>query len=238
MKDDLAQPSLPLEPETVSGPEALGSSGLAEDLRLESSESQNDCKARRKEMVDTRSKQLAELAAQAANCRRCSLRNTCRQVVFGEGGIETGIVLIGEAPGATEDQLGRPFVGAAGQLLNKILAAVGFARSDVYITNVNKCRPPGNRVPTEEEEGLCRPWLESQLEIISPVIVVALGSHASRALIDKGLRITRERGRWVERDGYRILPTFHPAALLRDPSKKKPVWEDFQAVRAYYDSLV
>jgi DNA polymerase len=158
-------------------------------------------------------------------------------VVFGEGDPEAGIILVGEAPGGVEDELGRPFVGPAGQLLDKILLAVGFRREQVYITNTVLCRPPGNRVPSSEEMAACRPWLDRRLAIMKPDIMVCLGASAARAVLGRDLRITRDRGRWQTLGRMKVMPTFHPAALLRDPSKKRAVWEDMKAVRAEWERL-
>jgi DNA polymerase len=175
---------------------------------------------------------LEELGQLAASCTACRLRSGCTQVVFGEGDAAAAVMLVGEGPGETEDQLGRPFVGRAGQLLDKILLATGFQRQEVYITNVVKCRPPDNRLPGEEEAESCLPWLRAQVRLIRPRVLVCLGASAAQALIDPKLRITAARGHWYERDGLRLMPTFHPAALLRDMSKKRPVWEDMKKVRA------
>ncbi len=180
---------------------------------------------------------LQSLARQAAACRRCGLREGCRAVVFGEGDPRAQLMLVGEGPGKVEDDLGRPFVGPAGQLLDRILEAAGFRRQEVFITNVVMCRPPGNRVPRPEEVASCLPWLEEKLAIIRPRIVLCLGALAAQALISPGLSVTRARGRWHERDGLLLLATFHPAAVLRDPGKKRPVWEDFNQVRARYLAL-
>ena len=180
---------------------------------------------------------LDELARIAAGCRRCGLRDGCRGVVFGEGDPAARLMLVGEGPGATEDELGRPFVGRAGQLLDRILAAIGFRREQVYITNAVKCRPPNNRTPTEAEIRTCLPYLYAQIRLINPAIIVCLGSTAVRALIHPQARITRIRGIWQERWGLPIMPTYHPAAVLRDPAKKRPVWEDFKAVRRRYQEL-
>jgi len=148
-------------------------------------------------------------------------------------------MLIGEGPGADEDRMGRPFVGKAGQLLDKILEAVGLERfTHTYIANVVKCRPPGNRVPRPEEAEQCLPWLYRQIELVSPKIIVLLGSTALQYLIDPQARITVMRGRWlVSKSGIKIMPTYHPAALLRDASKKRPVWEDFKQVKEAYLNL-
>jgi len=180
---------------------------------------------------------LAELAAAARECRRCGLRDGCRGVVFGEGDPRADLILVGEGPGAVEDELGRPFVGPAGQLLDKIIASVGFRREEVYITNTVLCRPPGNRSPLPEEVAACRVWLDERLAVMDPKIIVCLGASAAQALIGSDLRITRDRGRWYRRGGARVMPTFHPAALLRDPSKKRDVWEDMKAVRAAWSAL-
>lgn len=180
---------------------------------------------------------LESLAQDASACRACRLRSGCTQVVFGEGDPHATVAFVGEGPGETEDQLGRPFVGRAGQLLDQILTASGFLREEVYITNVVKCRPPGNRQPSPDEAEACLPWLRAQLRLIRPRLIVCLGAAATAALIDPRLRITSSRGKWYERDGLRYMPTFHPAALLRDPSKKRPVWEDMKKLRAEYERL-
>lgn len=180
---------------------------------------------------------LDGLAAIAHNCDRCGLRAGCRAVVFGEGHPRARLLLVGEGPGATEDAMGRPFVGKAGELLDRILEAAGFHRAEVYIANVVMCRPPGNRVPTPEEVSACRPYLERRVALMDPPLIVALGATATRALLRPNARITQERGRWHRVDGRWVMPTYHPAALLRDPSKKKAVWDDFQLVREFYRRL-
>lgn len=174
---------------------------------------------------------LADLAEAARGCRACGLRDGCKGVVFGEGDPRATLMLVGEGPGATEDELGRPFVGRAGELLDRILAAAGFRRQDVYITNVVMCRPPGNRVPTDAEMAACLPYLRAKMRLVRPALVVALGSTATRALVHPRARITQVRGTWHRYGGALVLPTYHPAALLRDPGKKRPVWEDFKKVR-------
>jgi len=167
-------------------------------------------------------------------CRRCALREGARGVVFGEGNPHAAIMFVGEGPGGEEDKLGRPFVGAAGQLLSRILTAAGLAREDVYIANVVKCRPPGNRQPGREEIAACLPLLERQISLIDPLIIVCLGAVAAQALIRPDFAITKERGRWHELGKRLVMPSFHPAALLRDPHKKKAVWEDMQQVVKLY----
>ncbi len=181
---------------------------------------------------------LEEVARRVGECHRCGLRAGCRAPVFGEGNPRAGLMFVGEGPGATEDELGRPFVGAAGQLLDRILAAAGIRREEVYITNVVRCRPPGNRAPAPEEMKTCLPYLTEMIRIIQPSLLVCLGATAAQGLLDPNARITRLRGQWVERFGVRIMPTYHPAALLRDPSKKRDVWQDIQRVRDEYRKLV
>ena len=151
-------------------------------------------------------KDLGELAGVARECRRCRLRESCSQVVFGEGPPDARLMLIGEGPGQDEDIQGRPFVGKAGQLLDKILEAAGIQRSQVYIGNVVKCRPPGNRLPNPDEVKECRKYLERQIKLIRPSIIVCLGSMASQTVIDPNAKITRIRGRWLIRQGIKIMP--------------------------------
>lgn len=180
---------------------------------------------------------LTQLERGCRTCRRCDLRAGCTQVVFGEGNPHARLMFVGEGPGQQEDVHGRPFVGAAGQLLDRILAAVGIKRDEVYIANVVKCRPPGNRLPTWEEAEACLPHLIAQIQAIRPKIIVCLGALATQALIDRKARITRVRGTWFKRDGIMYMPTFHPAALLRDEMKKRPVWEDMKKVKEALDRL-
>lgn len=182
---------------------------------------------------------LDELAALVQTCDRCNLRAGCTQVVFGDGTPGSKLMLVGEGPGADEDRLGRPFVGKAGQLLDRILDASGFTRNrNVYIANVVKCRPPGNRTPEPEERQACLPNLRAQFRFVRPKIVVLLGSTALQALVDPDARITRQRGQWIEKGGVWFMPTYHPAALLRNESLKKDVWQDFKRVIAKYREVV
>lgn len=164
-------------------------------------------------------------------CQACELRNGCRQVVFADGNPQADIMLVGEGPGQSEDEQGKPFVGKAGQLLDKILAAVDFARERVYITNVVKCRPPNNRLPNNLEIAACRGYLEAQIRINRPKLIVCLGALATQTLVDPKARITQVRGKWFVRKDIMIMPTYHPAALLRNDSLKRPVWEDFKLIR-------
>lgn len=178
-----------------------------------------------------------ELYDLARSCSRCRLRATCQQVVFGTGNIESKIMFIGEGPGRDEDLQGEPFVGKAGQLLDKILKAAEFERDQVYICNVVKCRPPENRLPNPDEVKECSKFLEAQIRLIKPQIIVCLGALASQVVIDSKARITQVRGKWFARQGIKIMATFHPAALLRNQSYKRPTWEDFKLIRDEYKSL-
>ncbi len=181
---------------------------------------------------------LDELRELCLNCRRCPLRKGATNVVFGEGDPHAGIMFIGEGPGGEEDKMGRPFVGAAGKLLDRIIAAAGWKREEVYIANVVKCRPPGNRNPLQEEIEVCFPLLEKQIELIDPQIIVTLGAVSAKVLLGSwNLYITRERGKWHQFGNRMLMPTFHPAALLRDPAKKRPVWEDIKQVMALYNEI-
>lgn len=180
---------------------------------------------------------LAGLEEKCRGCRLCALRAGCHQVVFGEGSPGASLMLVGEGPGAEEDRLGKPFVGAAGKLLDRILEAAGLKRDEIYITNVVKCRPPGNRLPETGEAAQCLLHLKEQIRLINPPLIVCLGVLATRTLIGGGESLTRLRGRWYNLEGRHYMPTFHPAALLRDSSKKRPVWEDFKEIARYYRQI-
>lgn len=182
-----------------------------------------------------RLKNLEQLGDYCLQCQRCHLRSSDSHVVFGEGDPQATLMLVGEAPGAEEERLQRPFVGAAGKLLNKILAASGFRREEVYITNVVKCRPPQNRTPKREEADLCFVYLTRQIELMQPALIICLGALATRYLVHREAKVSVVRGDVFEKGGIQIVPTYHPAALLRDTSKKKPVWRDFQKIRELYD---
>ena len=179
----------------------------------------------------------ASLMAELEQCHRCALRDGCQRVVPGEGDPNADLMLIGEGPGADEDRLGRPFVGRAGELLTRMLAAIDLRRDQVYICNVVKCRPPRNRAPLPEEMDACKGYLRSQFALVQPRVLVLLGATAGKAVLGDSFRVTRDRGAWVERRGVWIMPTFHPAALLRDESLKRPTWEDLKAVRRRLDEL-
>lgn len=174
------------------------------------------------------------LKKRALECSACRLREGCRQVVFGDGDANSSILFIGEGPGSDEDEQGLPFVGRAGQLLNKILAAAEFKREEVYIANVVKCRPPGNRLPNPDEVKMCRNFLEAQIRIIRPSLIVCLGALAAQTVVDPRARIGQVRGKWFTRNGIKIMPTYHPAALLRNENYKRPTWEDFKLIRDEY----
>jgi len=178
--------------------------------------------------------QLAELQKAAMACRKCRLAETRRNVVVGEGSPLAKIVVIGEAPGAEEDASGRPFVGRSGQLLTKILQAVHFEREEVYICNILKCRPPGNRNPLEDEIGFCRPWLQQQLQILKPKIILILGKVAANTILENNLSMGMMRGKLIEWKGFDCFVTYHPAALLRNPNRKRACWEDVQMMEHHY----
>lgn len=173
---------------------------------------------------------LAAAAEDYRECMRCALSATRKTVVFGSGNPSARLMFVGEAPGSEEDERGLPFVGAAGQLLTKIIEAMKLTRDDVYIANCLKCRPPGNRNPEPAEIAACSPALARQIEIIAPEVVVALGKFAAQTLLATGEPISRLRGRFHDFNGVKLMPTFHPAYLLRNPGDKKLVWEDMKKV--------
>ncbi len=166
-----------------------------------------------------------------SECTKCRLHGTRTKVVFGEGNTDADIMFVGEAPGADEDMTGRPFVGRAGQLLDLALKALRLKREECYIGNICKCRPEKNRIPYDDEALSCLPYLKNQIELIKPKIIICLGATPLKYLVDKNAQITKIRGQWVEKDRYTIMPTYHPAALLRDQSKKIPFWNDLKSVR-------
>ena len=180
---------------------------------------------------------LAEATARAEDCRACKLGYERDKLVYGDGDAEAPIVFVGEAPGAEENATGVPFVGRAGQLLNQMIAAIGFKREEVYICNTLKCRPPGNRDPQPSEKAACEHFLVEQLGILRPRMLVALGAHAAQYLCRSELSIGRLRGQWHSYHGIPLRATYHPAFLLRSPSFKAGSWEDFQAIHAKYCEL-
>lgn len=174
---------------------------------------------------------LEEITANISTCRNCLLCEGRTHTVPGEGNADSpDIMFIGEGPGADEDVQGRPFVGKAGQLLTKMIEAMGYRREEVFIANTVKCRPPNNRAPLPEEMEACLPYLQQQIGLIKPKVIIGLGATAIKGLLGKTVGITRLRGTWQEYGGIRLMPTFHPSYLLRDPSKKKDVWQDLQLV--------
>jgi len=177
-----------------------------------------------------------QIHAEIGDCTRCPLHLERKHVVHTEGNRKARLMFVGEAPGADEDIQARPFVGRAGQLLTKIIEAIGLKREEVLIGNVNRCRPPGNRAPTTEEATTCKPYLLREIAIVQPDVIVVLGNTAMKNLLDTREGITRMRGRFLDYKGIKVMPTFHPAYLLRDPSKKRETWEDLKKVRDYLDS--
>ena len=177
-----------------------------------------------------RSQTLKEIRKEMGDCRRCKLHRTRRTIVFGEGNKKAKLMLIGEGPGYDEDVQGRPFVGKAGQLLTKILQSIHLQREEVYIANIIKCRPPGNRNPEPDEIQNCFPFLLKQINTIQPKIICALGTFAAQTLLKTNTKITMLRGKVYDLTGIKLIPTFHPAFLLRNPERKKEVWEDMKEI--------
>ena len=182
------------------------------------------------------SETFEDIWADVGDCTRCPLYQGRTNIVHTEGNRRARLMFVGEAPGADEDAQARPFVGRAGKLLTKIIEAIGFKREDVLIGNVNRCRPPANRPPTPEEAAMCKPFLLREIAAVQPEVIVVLGNTAMRNLLDIKQGITRVRGQFQDYHGVKVMPTFHPAYLLRDPSKKKETWEDLKKVRDYLDA--
>jgi uracil-DNA glycosylase len=193
--------------------------------------------ARSLPVIEAQDPSLEAIREDIGECTRCKLHEHRTHIVFGEGDPQARLVFVGEGPGADEDATGRPFVGRAGQLLDKIIAAIGLKRDQCYIANVVKCRPPGNRTPERDEVATCEQFLLRQLAFIKPQVIVALGSPAFQCLLRTKETITRSRGEWREWNGIKVMPTFHPAYLLRSPDKKREAWEDMKKVRDYLNSL-
>ncbi len=180
---------------------------------------------------------LSELRDSVGDCRLCGLHEKRSKLVFGVGNENADLMFIGEGPGADEDRIGEPFVGKAGQLLDKILIAAGIKREDVYITNIVKCRPPGNRDPQPDEVATCNPVLKRQIELVKPRIICALGRFASQTLLKSNDGIGRLRGRWYDHGDIKLICTYHPSACLRNESYKRPVWNDFKMLRDEYRKI-
>ena len=176
---------------------------------------------------------LKAIREDIGDCTRCRLHKGRKNIVFGVGNVNADIMFVGEGPGADEDEQGEPFVGRAGQLLNNMIAAMGLKREDVYIANVVKCRPPGNRTPERDECDTCGPFLMRQIEVIRPKVIVALGAVAAKYLLGINDSMTNLRGHWYEFKGAKLVVTYHPAYLLRDPRQKKEAWKDLQMVMKY-----
>ena len=181
-----------------------------------------------------RAETLAEIRSDLGDCQRCKLASARTHIVFGNGHAAAKLVFVGEGPGFEEDQKGEPFVGAAGQLLTRIIAAINLSRRQVYICNIIKCRPPGNRNPETDEIEACLPFLERQIASIQPDLICALGKFAAQTLLNSDVPISRLRGRFYDYNGIKLLPTYHPAYLLRNPDKKREVWEDMKMLMKEY----
>jgi len=214
---------------------AAGDSGAGREAALPPETASRKTPRDRTAPVRAGEETLEAIRQALGDCQRCPLGAKRRRLVFGEGNPHAELVFIGEAPGADEDLQGRPFVGRAGQLLTKIIEAMGLKRDNVYICNILKCRPPGNRNPAPDEVAACEPFLIRQLEAIRPRIICALGSVAARTLLKTEAPITVLRGRFQSYQGLRLMPTYHPAYLLRNPAAKKQVWEDVQIIMKAMD---
>ena len=186
--------------------------------------------------IQKSSETFEEIWADIGDCTRCPLYQGRTNIVHTDGNRKARLMFVGEAPGADEDAQARPFVGRAGQLLTKIIEAIGLKREDVLIGNVNRCRPPANRPPTPEEASMCKPFLLREIAAVQPEVIVVLGNTAMKNLLDLKQGITRVRGQFQDYQGVKVMPTFHPAYLLRDPTKKKETWEDLKKVRDYLDT--
>ena len=212
----------PAPPQTI--PTEIPAPTVTEKMASAKSTAKNICAA-----------SLAELSAEMQHCQNCPLAAGRKNIVFGEGNPQARLMFIGEGPGYEEDLSGRPFVGKAGQLLNKMIAAMQFSREEVYIANVVKCRPQNNRNPMPEEIDKCIGFLHRQIELIRPEVIVCLGATAAKALIDTNEGITKLRGKWCSFHNIPVLPTFHPAYLLRQESAKRDAWADLQKVMKVFN---
>ncbi len=194
-----------------------------------------DCKKKSLETIESWGRDrafipetLEQIRSDIGDCRRCKLSNSRKNIVFGAGSLAARLVLVGEGPGFEEDKTGKPFVGAAGKLLTKIVQAINLTREQVYICNIIKCRPPGNRNPDPDEIQACFPFLERQIAVIKPDFICALGIVATQTLLETKKPISKLRGRFHDYNGIKLLPTYHPAYLLRNPDKKRDVWDDMK----------
>ena len=173
---------------------------------------------------------LADVRTELGDCKRCKLHRTRKTIVFGEGNEKATLMFIGEGPGYDEDMQGRPFVGRAGQLLTKIIESINLSREEVYIANIIKCRPPQNRNPESDEIESCNPFLMKQIRLIQPRIICALGTFSAQTLLKTDTKITALRGKLYDLEGIKVIPTYHPAFLLRNPERKREVWEDMKKI--------
>jgi uracil-DNA glycosylase len=210
----------------VSRPSAAASSGRLLDVPQKAPASAGPLPG----VMEGERPTLDQIRRELGDCQRCKLCTGRKNIVFGAGNPRAELVFVGEGPGEQEDLQGVPFIGAAGELLTKMIQAMGFSRDDVYICNVVKCRPPGNRNPEPDEIAACEPFLRAQLMALQPKIIVALGKFAAQTLLRDSTPITRMRGQWREYQGVKLMPTFHPAYLLRSPNEKRKAWEDLQQV--------
>ena len=231
-----AQIQLPVEESMPKKKEQVQQAGLFGDILIDEVAKPASQDARLP-VIHSQDPSLEAIREDIGECTRCKLHEHRTNIVFGEGNPKAKLVFIGEGPGADEDATGRPFVGRAGQLLDKIIAAIGLKRDECYIANVVKCRPPGNRTPERDEVATCEQFLLRQLAFIKPQVIVALGSPAFQCLLRTKETITRARGEWREWNGIKVMPTFHPAYLLRSPDKKREAWDDMKKVRDYLNSL-
>ncbi|MGQ0540390.1 MAG: uracil-DNA glycosylase, partial [Blastocatellia bacterium] len=187
--------------------------------------------------LDDSAETIEMIRAEIGNCTRCPLHAQGRtKIVHSTGNFNADLMFVGEAPGADEDEQGFPFVGRAGQLLTKIIESIGLTREEVFIGNINRCRPPGNRQPIPEETSACRPFLLREVAVVRPKVIVVLGNTATQNLLSIKTPISKLRGNFQDYFGVKVMPTFHPAYLLRDPHKKREVWEDMKKVRDYLNS--
>lgn len=187
----------------------------------------------KKKIIENVDEYFKKMRIEVNECRKCPLGELRTNAVFGEGNYKTDLMFIGEGPGFDEDKTGQPFVGKAGNLLTKIINAMGLSREDVFISNIIKCRPPENRDPLPEEISCCRPFIDKQIELINPKVICTLGRYSTQTLLNYTRSITKMRGQFIDFKGIKVMPTFHPAYLLRSPSAKKDVWKDVQTIRDY-----
>jgi uracil-DNA glycosylase len=209
--------------------EANGSNEEAEVMSVPTLASKNSPQP----VIDDKPGALKAIREDLGDCTRCRLHKGRTNLVFGVGNLDADIMFVGEGPGADEDAQGEPFVGRAGQLLNSMIAAMGIRRQEVYIANIVKCRPPGNRAPERDECDTCSPFLMRQIAVIQPKVIVALGAVAAKNLLAVNDSMANLRGRWYDFRGSRLIVTYHPAFLLRDPQQKKEAWKDLQMVMKY-----